>query len=132
MKLIIISCSVLISEDIKKNRIGASAFLGSIKCFKYLMMNGDEINEDTCRFAVAGGNNEIIHLCEQKGLQFDNCLFFLHFIIDLKSSNGSAHTLNMKKFSSCNLLKVTMSHTFILKFYQDQMLKQKIIMNVLQ
>ena len=39
------------------------------------MMNGDEINKNTCKFAVAGGNNEIIHLCEQKGLQFDDCLF---------------------------------------------------------
>ena len=39
------------------------------------MMNGDEINEDTCMYAVAGGNIEIIHLCEQKGLQFEDCLF---------------------------------------------------------
>ena len=37
-------------------------------------MNGDEINEDTCKLAVSGGNFEIIHLCEQKGLQFENCL----------------------------------------------------------
>ena len=38
-------------------------------------MNGDEINEDTCKLAVAGGNLEIIHLCEQKGFQFEDCLF---------------------------------------------------------
>ena len=40
------------------------------------MMNGDEIDEDTCKFAVSGGNFEIIHLCEQKGLQFEDCLYF--------------------------------------------------------
>ena len=56
------------------NRIGVAALFGSVKCFKYLMMNGDEINEDTCKFAVAGGNMEIIHLCEQKGLVFEGCL----------------------------------------------------------
>ena len=37
-------------------------------------MIGDEIIEETCKYAVAGGNNEIIHLCEQKGLVFKDCL----------------------------------------------------------
>ena len=58
------------------NLIEVSALFGSIKCFKYLMMNEYYINEDTCRFAVSGGNIEIIHLCEQRGLQFEDCLFF--------------------------------------------------------
>ena len=57
------------------NRVEVSALFGSTKCFKYLMANGDEINEETCKFAVAGGNFEIIHFCEQKGLQFEECLF---------------------------------------------------------
>ena len=57
------------------NRLELAALFGSVKCFKYLMMNGYEINKETCKFAVAGGNNEIIHLCEQKGLVFDDCLF---------------------------------------------------------
>ena len=56
------------------NRIKVAALFGSNECFKYLMMNGDGIDEDTCIFAVAGGNNEIVHLCEQKGLTFKNCL----------------------------------------------------------
>ena len=59
----------------RANRIEVAAMFGSIKCFKYLLMNGDEINEDTCKFCVAGGNLEIIHLCEQQGLQFEDCLF---------------------------------------------------------
>ena len=36
------------------NRIELAALFGSIKCFKYLMMNGEEINERTCKFAVSG------------------------------------------------------------------------------
>ena len=59
----------------ESNRIEVSALFGSIKSFKYLMMNGDKINEYTCKYAVSGGNLEIIHLCEQKGLQFEDCLF---------------------------------------------------------
>ena len=38
------------------------------------MLNGYEVNEDTCKFAIAGGNNEIIHICEQQGLKFEECL----------------------------------------------------------
>ena len=56
------------------NRIELAALFGSIKCFKYLMMNEDEINENTCKFAIAGGDKEIVHLCEQKGLKFEDCL----------------------------------------------------------
>ena len=63
-------------ERSNANRIEIAALFGSIKCFKYLMIIGDEINEDACKFAVSGGNNEIIHLCEQKGLQFEDCLLF--------------------------------------------------------
>ena len=37
-----------------------SAFLGSINCFKYLLMNGEIIKEELCKFAVAGGNVEIV------------------------------------------------------------------------
>ena len=54
--------------------LNASALFGSNKCFKYLLMNGEEIEEETCMFAIAGGNLEIIHLCEQKGMKFENCL----------------------------------------------------------
>ena len=51
-----------------------SALFGSVKCFKYLMMNEEDIKEDTCKFAIAGGNIEIVHLCEQKGMTFEGCL----------------------------------------------------------
>ena len=37
-------------------------------------MNGAEINEKVCEYGIAGGNMEIIHLIEQKGMKFINCL----------------------------------------------------------
>ena len=42
----------------------AAAF-GSVKCFKYLILNHDSIDEKTFEFAVYGGNNEIIKIVDQ-------------------------------------------------------------------
>ena len=55
-------------------QINAAALFGSVNCFKFMMMNDIEITNNTCQYAVAGGNNEIIHLCEQKELKFTDCL----------------------------------------------------------
>lgn len=55
--------------------IQTAAFFGSIKCFKYLLLNGanllaaDKANEMLPHFAVAGGNVEIIRICHQRKLQ---------------------------------------------------------------
>lgn len=51
-----------------------AAFFGSIKIFKFLIMNKVIIPSNLAKFAIAGGNYEIIHLCEEKNLSFDDCL----------------------------------------------------------
>ena len=51
-----------------------AAFYGSEKCFKYAMMNGCKLNENICMYAIAGGSNEIVHILEQGGFKFNNCL----------------------------------------------------------
>lgn len=52
-----------------------AAFKGSIKCFKYLLINNAKIDQDDIAlFAVAGGNNEIIRLCDQKGCNFSGTI----------------------------------------------------------
>ena len=61
-------------ERFEGSKIETSALFGSVKCFKYLMMNEIEMDEPICIFAIAGGNFEIVHLCEQKGFKFENCL----------------------------------------------------------
>ena len=57
----------------KGNKLEVSELFGSVKCFKYLMMSGESVDENICKFAIAGGNNEIIHICEQNGLHFVDC-----------------------------------------------------------
>lgn len=41
-----------------------AAFFGSIKCFKFLYQKYKQIPKTTGLFAVAGGNYDIVHLCE--------------------------------------------------------------------
>ena len=56
------------------NRLELSALFGSVKCFKYFVSNGEKITKDVCKFAVASGENQIIHICEQNGQKFEDCL----------------------------------------------------------
>jgi hypothetical protein len=64
--------------------IQIAAFFGAVNCFKFLISQGAELrvtdhNDMTLpQFAVAGGNIEIIRLCEQCGLHF---LGALHTVV---------------------------------------------------
>lgn len=55
-----------------------AAFFGSIKCFKYILLNYDrnstfsESEKNIVKYAIAGRNIEIIRLCEQNGCSFDS------------------------------------------------------------
>ena len=51
-----------------------AARFGSINCFKYMLLNGVEINQRTVENALIGGNLEIFHLCE-KGIASPAYLF---------------------------------------------------------
>ena len=53
--------------------IDAAAFYGSIKVFKYLLLNDATITNYTPKCSIAGANTEIIHILEQKNISFDNC-----------------------------------------------------------
>ena len=66
---------VLMNDTGELTLLQLSAFLGSLNCFKYLLMNGETINEDLCTFAVSGGSLEIVHLCEQHGMKFTRCIY---------------------------------------------------------
>ena len=50
--------------------IDHAAFYGSLKCFKYLLLNSKDQSQQLAKYAVAGGNTEIIHICEQNKKKF--------------------------------------------------------------
>ncbi|OHS97354.1 hypothetical protein TRFO_36450 [Tritrichomonas foetus] len=51
-----------------------SAFFGAEKIFKFLYLNHIPISSKISRYAVAGGNTEIIHLIERHEISFYRCL----------------------------------------------------------
>ena len=61
-------CSFVNTENV--SLIDFAAFFGSIKCFKFLLLNGSN-TKNTGKYAVAGGNLEILHLCEQNHSTFE-------------------------------------------------------------
>ena len=50
-----------------------AAFYGSVNCFKYLFLNNCPLGNEISQLAIAGGNHEICHIIEQKGITFDSC-----------------------------------------------------------
>ena len=50
------------------------AFYGAIKCFKHASLNNEYDFDDVEKFAVAGGNMEIVHILEQRNISFEDCL----------------------------------------------------------
>lgn len=53
-------------DDLETTLINYAAYYGSLKCFKYLLLNNGIINKETLYFAVYGGNIEIIQIVNQK------------------------------------------------------------------
>lgn len=57
-----------------RSYINISAMHGSSKCFKFLLSNNAEINEQTLIHAFEGGDLEIINMIEQKFVPDQNCI----------------------------------------------------------
>ncbi|KAK8894582.1 hypothetical protein M9Y10_023018 [Tritrichomonas musculus] len=70
-----------------------AAYFGSLKCFKFLYQQIPTLPTKTSRYAIAGGNYEIIHLCELGKAEFDaDCYnlairFFRNEIVDYLEEN---------------------------------------------
>lgn len=56
----------------KASLIEISAFYSAIKIFKFLIMSNVTVSSNLAEYAVAGGNFEIIHICEDYNCDFKN------------------------------------------------------------
>lgn len=94
-KTIFESCVFLNNKIDPPSLIEYAAYFGSIKCFKFLYQQLPALPKKISEYAVAGGDYEIIHLCEMKKAEFDsNCLnlairFFRNEILDYLEENFS-------------------------------------------
>ena len=52
--------------------LNLAALHGSIRCFKFLLLNGEEITQQTCENAVKSGDNEIIRICTHQSPETSN------------------------------------------------------------
>lgn len=75
----IVDSSLFEPSEFLKNEpslIQYAAYYGSCQCFKYLLMNGadveyiDQDNKLVVDYAIASGELEIIHICQHKSLDF--------------------------------------------------------------
>ncbi|KAK8838680.1 hypothetical protein M9Y10_032718 [Tritrichomonas musculus] len=100
-----------------KNINYAAAF-GSLKCFKYLLMNHYEIDENTFKFAIFGGNVEIIKIVDQRNKEnkseydyYDELVYLIkkhrNDIFDWVLEKG--HKNNSKK-QIYKLIKISAKH----------------------
>ena len=61
-------------RDSSFSLIDFCCFFGSLKCFKYLLLNKCEITKKTLKYSIAGGNQEIINILKENGHSFEECL----------------------------------------------------------
>ena len=71
MKTSVIPYNIFDDFEEEINLLNYSAFYGSIKCFKFLLLNQCEIDDNTFYYAVCGGNNEIIKIVDQQKTEVD-------------------------------------------------------------
>ncbi|OHT15892.1 hypothetical protein TRFO_13740 [Tritrichomonas foetus] len=93
-----------------------TAFLGSTKIFKFLIMNQVSLNSRVARFAVAGGNYEIIHI-----LEAENCSFYgsLDMAISFHRNEIFEYILESKNFEiTYEILKVAIENYNMEIFYK--------------
>ena len=62
------------SESNMPTLIEFASFCGSIRIFKFLIMNNAKLNQSTMDYAINGGNIEIIHILESSNCSFDTAL----------------------------------------------------------
>ena len=102
----------IINENII-SLIDLSAFYSSILCFKFLELNNILITLNTLKFAIAGGNFEIIHLCLNK-VQIN---FEILKICSLYKKFDLFHwflcNFNKEDLNPCELISTNNLYTFL-------------------
>ncbi|OHS99867.1 hypothetical protein TRFO_08164 [Tritrichomonas foetus] len=80
-----------------------SAFFGSVNIFKYIYSHNISLSDTLPRFAVAGANSEIIHLCIEKGQNF--------------SKNCMNVAIQFHRYQVCEFLNMTIRQPFRVKHF---------------
>ena len=86
---------IFISNGSTKYLNYAAAY-GSIKCFKYLILNHDKVDDQTFTSAAYGGNLEIIKIVEQKQNENDLIEIFERIVAGVIGVGKPTFEMNIK------------------------------------
>jgi hypothetical protein len=94
--------------------LSVSAFYGSLKCFKFLLLNESKVSSSVCESSVKGGHIEIVRICEHQHGDFTHSLssaisYLRHDIANWLMMN---FTVNGFTFKEC-----IQSNNFVAIFY---------------
>ena len=99
-----------------------AAYFSSLNCFKYLIINNAQIPSNLLNYAIAGGNIEIIHLCQQKQCIFSNkslliANIFHHenlisWLIENNYVQNDRNIMEIFLFSNFNSLKIIIENVY--------------------
>ena len=83
-----------------------SCYCGSIKCFKYFILNHLEITGSHVQAAVEGGNKEIINILKERDYSFQNCLknsiiYHRYELADWILTNYDPSPMNLARCINC-------------------------------
>lgn len=101
--------------------INAAALYASPNCFKELIMNGVELKEETCEYAVLGGDKEIINTCLKK---FPKSKKFIPAAIKGNQNNILIELVNNGFSVSTNVYFIIEAHNY---FALDYLLNKKLV-----
>lgn len=103
-----------------------AAFYGSVKCFKYLLINECKLDK-AAKYAVAGSNSEIIHICQQHKATFDGSLLLSIRYHRWEITEWLLETLNVQ-FDSIAVIKLCINcgNFMSLHFIIEKILSQKL------
>ena len=84
--------------------IDLCCYFGSLKCFRYLLLNKCEITDKTLNWSIAGGNKEIINILKENGHSFEH--YLETSISHHQYETGSYQIINPHQFHSYHVLVV--------------------------
>lgn len=64
----------LVFPSFRNNILEFTSYYGSIKCFKFYLLNGFEVSNDINKYAICGKNIEIINILIRRDVTFNDCI----------------------------------------------------------
>ena len=120
--------------------LSLACFFGSLKCFKYFLLNGCSIPDQATLCAVHGNNTQIIHILEQKNQPFSQFCFeyailnyhneiadwlLLHFRCSIPTLSAIIPSFNIKAYNFVYLNTYILQQSTIMSTIQSNSQQQQ-------